>query len=124
MMNIKIIFILALTLLVGCVENKGVVKKLEHPDCSSVERWATSMAFVNLKNAGITSNELLDFNQTKTIRLASENIDDDLYIQIHFITFIEKTGKKIEVITKNMASNEECSMSGVEVFVINEIIGE
>ncbi len=82
------------------------------------------MAFVKLKNAGITSNESLDFNKTKTIRLASENIGDNLYIQIHFIVFIEKSGKKIEVITKNMASNEECSMSGVEVFIVSKVLGK
>ncbi len=123
-MNIKTIFILTLMLLVGCVGRGGIVKELEHPECSGVERWATSMAFVKLKNAGITSNESLDFNKTKTIRLASENIGDNLYIQIHFIVFIEKSGKKIEVITKNMASNEECSMSGVEVFIVSKVLGK
>lgn len=49
------------------------------PECSGVERWATSMAFVHLKNAGITDNQKLDFTKTKTARQASEQIDDDLY---------------------------------------------
>ncbi len=123
-MNIKMIFILTLALFSGCAEKGGIVNKLEHPECAGVERWATNMAFVNLKNSGIISNESLDFNKTKTTRLASEKIGNNLYIQIHFIVFIEQSGKKIKVITKNMASNEECSMSDVEVFVISKVIGK
>ena len=98
-MNIKTIFFLALTLLVGCAEHRGIVKQLVHPECSGVEQWATSMAFVNLKNAGITDNEALDFTKTRTIRLASENIADNLYIQVHFITFVKKSGEKVNLTT-------------------------
>ncbi|MCF6337146.1 MAG: hypothetical protein L3J84_04230 [Gammaproteobacteria bacterium] len=125
-MNIKMIFILILALFFsfGCAEKGDIVSKLEHPECSGVERWATNMAFVHLKNSGITSNESLDFNKTKTTRLASEKMGNNLYVQIHFIVFIEKSGKKIKVITRNMASNEECSMSDVEVFVISKVIGK
>ena len=36
-----------------------------HPDCAGIERWATSMAFVHLKNANITNNKKLDFTKTK-----------------------------------------------------------
>ena len=95
-----------------------------HPECSGVDRWATSMAFVHLKNAGITDNQKLDFTKTKTIRLASELIGDDLYQQIHLVTFTEKSGNVIKVITSNEASNEECSMSGVKVYVISSELGE
>jgi len=94
-----------------------------NPDCAGVERWATSMAFVHLKNAGLTNNEKLDFTKTKTVRLASEKIGKDLYRQVHFVVFTERAGTTIEVITSNEASNEECSMSGVEVFVISRRLG-
>jgi len=77
------------------------------------------MAFVQLKNSGYTNNERLDFNKTKTTRLASEKIENNLYVQIHHVLFVEKSGNKIEVITKNEASNEECSMSNVEIFIIS-----
>jgi len=40
------------------------------------------------------------------------------------VTFTEKSGKTIEVITRNDASNEECSMSGVEVYVVSNRLGE
>ena len=90
------------------------------PDCTGTERWPTKMAFVHLKNAGITDNSKLDFTKTKTVRLASEKIGDDLYRQVHHIIFTEKTGRTIEAITVNDASGEECSMSGVDVFVISK----
>lgn len=82
------------------------------------------MAFGYLKDAGLTDNHKLDFTKTKTVRLASEKIGKDLYHQIHYITFIEKSGNKIEVITINDASNEECSMSGVDVFVTSHHLGD
>lgn len=94
------------------------------PDCSGVDRWPTSMAFVHLKNAGITSNEALDFAKTETTRLASEEIGENLYRQVHLIRFIEKSGRTIEVVTINDASSVECSMSGVEVFVIAKRLGD
>jgi hypothetical protein len=93
------------------------------PDCTGVDRWPTKMAFVHLKNAGLTDNNKLDFTKTKTIRLASEKIGKDLFRQVHYIIFTEKSGNAIEVITSNEASNEECSMSGVDVFVISRHLG-
>lgn len=94
------------------------------PDCTGTDRYPTSMAFGYLKDAGITDNYKLDFSKTKTVRLASEKIGRDLYRQIHHITFIEKSGNTIEVITVNDASNEECSMSGIDVFVISRHLGD
>lgn len=94
-----------------------------HPDCAGVERWPTSMAFMHLKNAGLTSNDKLDFSKTKTVRLASEQIGKDLYRQIHLVIFFEKGGATIEVITESDASTEECSMSDVEVFVVSKRLG-
>jgi len=93
------------------------------PNCSGVERWATSMAFVHLKNARLTDNNKLDFSKTKTTRLASEKIGKDLYRQVHHVVFTEKSGVKLEVITVNDASSEECSMSGVQVFVVSRELG-
>ena len=94
------------------------------PDCAGVERWATTMAFVHLKNAGLTDNDRIDFTKTKTVRLASERIGRDLYRQVHYVVFTEKTGTMIEVVTSNDASSQECSMSGVQVFVVSKRLGE
>ena len=82
-----------------------------------------AMAFVELKNAGLTDNDKVDFTKTKTARLASEKVGSDLYRQIHRIVFTEKSGRTIEVVTENEASSAECSMSGVEVFVVSAHLG-
>ena len=95
----------------------------KHPDCSGVNRWATTSALVHLKNAKYTNNEKLDSAKTKTTRLASEQIGKDLFRQVHHIAFTERSGNRIEVITVNDASNEECSITGVDIYVVKEKIG-
>jgi len=94
------------------------------PDCAAPDNWPTNMAFVHLKNAGITANDKIDFSKTRTVRLASEKIGKNLYRQIHHVTFTKKSGATIEVITSNDASSEECSMSGVDVFVVSRHLGK
>jgi hypothetical protein len=81
------------------------------------------MAFAHLKNEGITNNDKVDFAKTRTTRIASQKIGNDLYRQIHHVIFTEKSGKTIEVITQNDASNQECSMGAVDVFVVSRHIG-
>lgn len=112
---------IALALILALLTSLSVFAK--DPDCSGVESWATVMAFVHLKNAGITDSGKLDSTKTKTTRLASERIGKDLYRQIHHIVFTENSGNTIEVITSNKASSEECSMSGVDVFVVSKHLG-
>jgi len=70
------------------------------PDCSG--GWPTNMAFVHLKNEGITTNDKIDFSKTNYVR------------------FTEKSGNSIEAIAVHDASPEECSMTGVEVFVVSK----
>jgi hypothetical protein len=93
------------------------------PNCTGVSSWPASMAFSHLRNAGLTNFDGVDFAKTKVVRLASEQIGKDLYRQLHDITFTEKSGAVIEVITMNDASHEECSMSGVDVFVVARHLG-
>ena len=94
------------------------------PDCTNPEGWPSSMAFVYLKNAGIIKNMELDFNKTKTTKLASEKIGKELYRQVHLVIFYKKTGGQVFVITVNNASNEECSMSDVDVYVVSKQLTE
>ena len=96
----------------------------EGPDCAGVERWPTGMAFTNLKNAGVTDNDKLDFSKTKTKRLASEKIGKNLYRQIHHVRFTEKSGNVLEVITVNDAADDECSMGDVDVYLIAKRLGK
>lgn len=93
------------------------------PACSGPDGWAAAMAHVHLKNGNLVTNESLDFSKTKVVLLASEKISKDLYRQIHLVTFVEKSGRQIEVITSNEASSQECSMSPVQVFVVSRRLG-
>ena len=101
---------------------QSILKK--HPDCTGTERWPTSIAIVYLKNAGLISKEQLSFSKTRTVRLASEQIEENLFRQVHLITFTEKSGKTIEAITINDASREECSMSEGAVYAVNTTHGK
>ncbi len=78
------------------------------------------MAFVHLKNAGLADNSSIDFPKTKTSRLASEKVGKDLWRQVYHVTFTKKSDETIEAIAVHDASLEECSMSGVEVFVVSK----
>jgi hypothetical protein len=94
----------------------------DDPDCSGVERWPTVSAFVHLKNAGITTNDSIDFKKTMTIRIASEKKGDSLFKQVHHVTYVKKSGEKIEAITINDASLDECSMGEVQVHLISRTL--
>jgi hypothetical protein len=99
------------------------LQQVKHPDCAGVERWPTRMAYVHLKNDGLASPETIDFKKTATVRIASEQIGKDLFRQVHRVIFTKTTGGIIEVITVNDASSEECSMSGVEAYVVSKRLG-
>ena len=111
-----VVAILMLTVVTPCAASD--------PACDGINNWAAAMTFTHLKNAGITDNDKIDFARTKVQRLASEKIGADLYHQIHLVTYVEKSGKEIEAITSNNASSEECSMSGVKIYVINNKLGD
>ena len=90
------------------------------PDCAS---WPTNMALVHLKNAGLIDIPSVLEAQTRAVRLASEKIGKDLYQQVYDITFHTRDGKTVEVVTNSQASSEECSMSGVDVYLVSKKIG-
>ncbi len=93
-------------------------KEVAGPDCSG--RWPTIMAFVQMKNAGLADNASIDSSKTKTVRLASEKRGKDLWHQVYDVTFTKKSGEVLEAIAVHDASSEECSMTGVEVFVVSK----
>ncbi len=82
------------------------------------------MTFVNLKNAGLIDNERVDPSKTTVVRLASQQVDSDLYRQVHRVTFVEKSGQRLEAIAVNDATNAECSGSGVRVYVVSRELGD
>jgi hypothetical protein len=110
------LFILFAITLPALAQSKAM--RSHGPDCSG--GWPTDMTFAHIKNARITTNDKINFSKTKTVRLASEQIGDDLYRQVYYVKFMETSGNTIEAIAVHDASGEECSMTGVEVFVINK----
>ncbi|PIT14239.1 hypothetical protein BGI30_00010, partial [Snodgrassella alvi] len=80
------------------------------PDCHN---WPMNMTEMWMRSAGIVDFKNLNIPKTKITLLASEKKEKDLYTQIYHFVFYDQKGKSYEVITKNEASYEECSMSQV-----------
>lgn len=95
----------------------------KNPDCTHPDAWPSGMAFSQMKNAGLVDNDILDFTKTKVIRLASEKVGKDVYRQVHLVHFIKKSGEKVDAITVNEVSHQECSMSDVDVYVVSKRLG-
>jgi hypothetical protein len=87
------------------------------PDCYN---WPMNMTKGWLKNANITNIYNLDESKTKITLLASEKKKKDLYIEIYHFVFFDKQGNTYEVITQNEASQEECSISDVNSYLISK----
>ncbi|MGA9632201.1 MAG: hypothetical protein WBQ63_12310 [Candidatus Acidiferrales bacterium] len=105
----------------GKAHNQNASTPSAGPDCS--RGWPTDMAQALLQNAGITGGNKIDFSKSKTVRLVSQKIGKDLYRQVYDVTFTEYSGRKIEAIAIHDASNQECSMSDVQLFVVSQRLG-
>ena len=85
------------------------------PDCDS---WPMNISESWLQREGIVDIKNLDEPKTKSTLLASEKKAKGLYTQIYHFIFYDAIGNSYETITNNDASYEECSMSGVDVYLI------
>ena len=94
------------------------------PDCSGPDRWPAAQAFVYMKNAGLVTNDQLDFKKTTSKKLSYEKIGKDLYRQVHLVTYERKDNKLIQAIVWSDASSEECSMGNAQIFVISQTLGD
>ena len=92
--------------------------KANGPQCS--ESWADPMTFATMKNAKLVTNDEINFEKTKSDRIASQKIGKGLWHQVYHITYTKKSGETIEAITVHDASSEECSMTAVEVYVVSK----
>ena len=99
-------------------------KDIAGPNCDGPDGWAAAMSFTHMKNAGLIDNKNIDFSKTTTARIASQRLKKDLWHQVYRVSFTKTSGEIVEAIAVHDASNEECSMSGVEVFVISKRLGE
>ncbi|WP_017346228.1 hypothetical protein [Pantoea sp. A4] len=86
-------------------------------DCRS---WPMNMAEVWLKNAKIIDIPDLDESKTEVKLLASEKKPHHLYTNVFRFVFHANDGRKFEVITQNVASDEECSISEVNTYLVSQ----
>lgn len=110
-----------LALLLSTASATAAVKS---PDCSGPDRWPAMEAFVYMKNAGLVTNDQLDFKKTTSRKLSYEKIGKDLYRQVHLVTYERKDHKLIQAIVWSDASSAECSMGNAQVFVISQTLGD
>jgi hypothetical protein len=91
------------------------------PDCAGPDRWPAHQAFAELRNEmGLTADEL-DISKTAVQRIASEKTGKDLYVQVHLVTFMKKTGEPVKAIAVNEVSHVECSMTGADVYAVSRV---
>ena len=107
-------FILSTTSLMAVASDDPVAA------CSGPDRWAANIAHNYLKASHIITKQIPELDLSIE-RITSEKIDADLYRQVHFMTFTED-GDSHSVITVNDVSSEECSMSGVTVYLVDKRI--
>ncbi len=101
----------------------GAQSESHGPDCSASKSWPTMMTLTHLKNAGLLDPKQIDPSKTTTVRLASERTGKNLWHQVYHVSFTTKSGEAVDAIAVHDASSEECSMSGVDVFVISKHLG-
>ena len=94
------------------------------PDCSGPDSWSAGIAFTYMKDAGIVTNDQLDFKKTTSKKLAYEKIGKDLYRQVHLVTFERKDHKLVQAVVMNDASSDECAMGNTQIFVISQTFGD
>ncbi len=112
---------IALLVLLGCcaaLNAQTTARRKSGPDCSG--GWPTQMAFVKLKNAGLADANSVDLSKTKTERLASQPTETGVWRQVYLVTFAKKSGGSIVVIAMHDASEEECSLTDVDVYVVSQ----
>ncbi|MCO6518706.1 hypothetical protein [Snodgrassella sp.] len=86
------------------------------PDCHN---WPMNMTEMWMRSAGIVDFKNLNIPKTKITLLASEKKGKNLYTQVYHFVFYDKDGNNYEIITTNEASDDECSMSSVNSYLIS-----
>ncbi|MCG7588370.1 hypothetical protein, partial [Photobacterium sp. OFAV2-7] len=94
------------------------------PKCDNPNSWAPRMAYIYLAENKFFTDDEVEHDKIIVRLIASEKIANDIYRQVHHVIFKLKSGEDVEVITSNEASSEECSYSGVKVFVISSTFSD
>jgi hypothetical protein len=91
------------------------------PRCDQPDNWAALSSFAKLKNEGIVGPLDIDLAKTSVEHLGSTRLGKNLWRQVHHITYKSSSGVALlEIIAVNEATDEECSGSGVDIFLITK----
>jgi len=77
-----------------------------------------------MKDAGIVTNDQLDFKKNHVEKISLRKIGKDLYRQVHLVTFERKNHKLVQAVVMNDASSDECAMGNTQIFVISQTFGD
>ncbi|PIT07259.1 hypothetical protein BGI30_10570 [Snodgrassella alvi] len=97
-----------------------ILSTLSHAKTTGCHSWPMNMAEAWMQNAKIVDIPSLDESKTKIKLLALGKKKKGLYTQIYHFVFYDRKGNSYEVITKNEASDDECSMSDVDSYLISK----
>lgn len=61
-----------------------------------------------------------NINQILGEQISSEKIGKGMRNNVFYFVFKDKGGESYEVITRNIASKEECSISGADIYFVSE----
>ncbi|MCO6506180.1 MAG: hypothetical protein J6570_03610 [Snodgrassella sp.] len=98
----------------------GMLPTLSHAKATGCHSWPMNMTEAWMQNAEIVDIPSLDESKTKITLLALGKKKKGLYTQIYHFVFYDRKGNSYEVITKNEASDDECSMSDVDSYLISK----
>lgn len=82
--------------------------------------WPMAMAKQWLQDKNIVEEKFLDEDKTQFKLLASEILENNQYNDVYWFVFFDQTGRKYDLITQNISSDEECSMSDVNIYRVSD----
>lgn len=82
--------------------------------------WPMTMAKIWLQDKHIVNESQLLPNKTQFTQLSSEEKSAGRYTDVYFFSFFDKKGQQYNVITQNISSDEECSMSEVSFYLVSQ----
>ena len=93
-----------------------------HPDCANSKGWARSLGYYYFKKAKLLRPGDFDHKRLHVIRLASEQVDDDLFRQVHYFSYEKLNGENISLVLTNAASSSECPLGSVNAYVVSQVL--
>ena len=108
--------------IVSCMSTP-VLAEMHHVDENSnndCHRYPMNVAQVWLKNSKIVDIKDLNLDKTMGEKLSSEKIKKNLWNNVFRFIFTDKSNNKYELITRNVTSYEECSISDVEIYMVSK----